>query len=98
MTSIGFFPGRAGDTNCVYRLTANTDGAVLNCNPQNTLELAESKPMEVYWENRLLSIILTSAANIKMSFPVPCSTTEMLVLLSVFTPFNTAHGSQLRFV
>lgn len=66
MTSIGFFPGRAGNTNCVYRFTANTDSAVLNCSPQNTLEFTEIKPVEVYWENGLLFFILTSAANITM--------------------------------
>lgn len=98
MTSIGFFPGRAGNTDCVHRLTANTDSAVLNSNPQKTPALTESKPMEVSWENRLLSIILTSAANLKTSFPVPCTVTEMLVLLSAFTPFNTACSSLLQFV
>lgn len=96
MTSIGFFPGRAGNTNCVCRFTVNTDSAVLNCSPQNTLEFTEIKPVEVYQENRLLFFILISAANV-MIFPVLCSITEML-FFNIFTPSNTGCRSQVPFL
>lgn len=55
---------------------------VLSLTAAPKTELMGSKPKETYWESWLLSVILTAAANIKMSFSVPCSTTEMLVFLA----------------